>query len=550
MTNMNNTNNFLSLKILDKFQGLFEKIGIDYKVMRIILRTKLVLDSRSAPVIANQNKKKENAQESTSFIRRYLLHLIFGALLAFLIYFIKDEMIRMIYFSGAFFFMTSMYLISDFSYVILDTKDKKILLPKPIDSKVVTMSKVLHVLIYMFRLNLFLAGPSLLAIVRLNGFIAAPIFILEILLMDLLIFLVTAFIYLLILRFFDGELLRNIINLIQIMLTILVTVGYQIAIRMIDFTEIQSIVYNFEPHNYFNPILWFGAPFEILFNGGRELYLYIFTILSIVVPIVCFIIYLSLSKRMESLLLKLEGEGKERRAKHRTEFLMGKLFARNNIKRQAYHFSCAVLRSDRSLKLKLYPALSVGILFPVIMLFNMRVRGDNTAGGYEYLYLYFTFMVFPSVLELIKYSSAWKGAYVYYSSGFQNTKELNSGLLLAVTLRLFIPLLFVSGAVYIFIFKGLFINDILVIMLASLVILPVIYRVMFEELPFSKEIDASNQSKNFGRFIGSIAITGCFVVPHVIFSKINIWIYVGILIIALPVSWMILMPNYNIKGTK
>ena len=189
--------NFLSLKILDKFRGLFEKMGIDYKVMRIILKTKLVLDSRSAPIIENQ-KKKESGEESISFIRRYLLHLIFGVLLAFFIYFIKDEMIRMIYFSGAFFFMTSMYLISDFSYVILDTKDKKILLPKPIDSKVITMSKVLHVLIYMFRLNLFLAGPSLLAIVRLNGFLAAPIFILEILLIDLLIFLITAFIYLLI----------------------------------------------------------------------------------------------------------------------------------------------------------------------------------------------------------------------------------------------------------------------------------------------------------------------------------------------------------------
>jgi len=542
--------NFLSLKILDKFRGLFEKMGIDYKVMRIILKTKLVLDSRSAPIIENQ-KKKESGEESISFIRRYLLHLVFGVLLAFFIYFIKDEMIRMIYFSGAFFFMTSMYLISDFSYVILDTKDKKILLPKPIDSKVITMSKVLHVLIYMFRLNLFLAGPSLLAIVRLNGFLAAPIFILEILLIDLLIFLITAFIYLLILRFFDGELLRNIINLIQIMLTVLVTVGYQIAMRMIDFTEIRNIAYRFEPHNYFNPILWFGAPFEILFNGGKESYLYVFTLLSVIVPVACFLLYLRLSKRMESLLLKLEGEGKERRSRHIIENLMGKLFIRNNIKRQAYHFSCAVLRSDRSLKLKIYPALSVGILLPVIMLFNMRMRMDyDTTGGYEYMYLYFVFMVFPSVLELIKYSSAWKGSYVYYTSGFQHTRELNSGILTSVTIRLFIPLLLVSSAIYIFVFKNLFINDIIVIMLASLVILPVIYRIIFDALPFSREIDGSNQSKDFGRYIASLAVTGVFALLHILLNKINIWIYAGILIAALPVSHMVIMPKYNFKGTK
>ncbi len=534
--------NFLSLKILDKFQGVLKKFGIDYRMLRIILKTKLILDSRAAPVISNQNKKSES--ENTSFMKRYLLHLIFGGLLAVFIYFIKDEMIRMIYFSGAFFFMTSMYLISDFSFVLLDTKDKKILLPKPIDSKVISLSKVLHILIYMFRLNLFLAGPSLLAIVRLNGFVAVPIFVLEILLMDLLIFLVTAFIYLLILRFFDGELLRNIINLIQILLTILVTVGYQIAVRMIDFTELQNITYNFKPHNYFNPILWFGAPFEIVFNGGKELYLYIFTLLSIVVPIVCFIIYLSLSNKMESLLLKLEGGGKERHVKHRIEFFIGKLLNRNGIKRQSYHFACAVLRSDRSLKLKIFPALSVGVLFPILMIFNMGVRGQHySVSGYEYLYLYFSFTVYPSVLELIKYSSAWKGSYVYLTSGFKNTKELNAGLLLAVTLRLFIPLLILNSVIYILMFKNLFMVDMLVIMLTSLVILPVIYRIIFEEFPFSKPINESNQTKDIGKFIGSLVTIGCFIALHVILSKINIWIYVVVLIIGIPVCWILVIPN-------
>jgi tripartite ATP-independent transporter DctP family solute receptor len=91
------------------------------------------------------------------------MHLLFGAFLAFFIYFIKDEMIRMMYFSGAFFFMTTMDLISDFSFVLLDTKDKNILLTKPVDLRTVSLAKVLHILIYMFRLNTFIAGPSLIA---------------------------------------------------------------------------------------------------------------------------------------------------------------------------------------------------------------------------------------------------------------------------------------------------------------------------------------------------------------------------------------------------
>ncbi|WP_326909538.1 hypothetical protein [Sedimentibacter sp. MB31-C6] len=535
---------FLSLKILDKFQKVFEICGIDYEIMRMILNTKLTLDNRRAPVIANQNKKNES--EQTSLIKRYLMHLLFGLMLAFFIYFIEDEMIRMTYFSGAFFFMTTMYLISDFSFVLLDTKDKNILLTKPINSKVVSLSKVLHILIYMFRLNAFIAGPSLVAIVMTNGLLAIPIFLIEILLMDLLIFLLTAFIYLLILRFFDGELLRNIINLIQILLTILVTIGYQIAIRMIDFSTLENIAYKFEIHNYFNPILWFGAPFEIIFNKGREIHFFVFTVLLIAVPLICFIIYLKLSKKMESLLLKLESEGREKPSKHRIEVLIGKLINRNETVKQSYHFTNAVLRSDRSLKLKVYPSLSMGILLPVLMIFNMGMRGSGyEASGFESFFLYFNFIAFPPVLDLVQYSTAWKGSFVYAISGFDNIKELYKGVLKSIATRLLIPLLIFNGIIYIVLFKEKFIIDIITIMLVSIVILPIIGKIYFTEFPFSLPINESNQSKSIDKYFMSLGVAACFLILHIISHKIPMgnWIYIGMLIICIPLSWKFAVPK-------
>ncbi len=535
---------FVSLKILDKFQGLFERFGIDYEIMRTILKTKLILDTRRAPVFDNNNRKKDS--ESTSLIKGYLFHLIFGVFLAFFIYFIQDEMIRMIYFSGAFFFMTTMYLISDFSFVLLDTKDKNIIMTRPVDSKVVSLSKVLHILIYMFRLNAFIAGPSLIAIVRLNGAAAIPILILEILLMDLLIFLVTAFIYLLVLRFFDGELLRNIINFIQILLTVLVTVGYQIAVRMIDFSELHSLTYNFKFHNFFNPILWFGAPFEILFNGGRETYLYIFTILLIAVPLICFVIYLRLSKKMESLLLKLEGQGRERPSKHRFELMAGKILSRNEAVKQSFHFANAIIRSDRSLKLKIYPSLATGILLPVIMILNMGARRQGfEAGGYEYLFLYFNFLVIPTVLELTMYSSAWKGSYVYFISGFNNIKELYMGVLQAVAVRLIAPLMIMNSVVFIVIFKERFIADMVVLILAGIAVLPFLGKIYYTELPFSVPIDESNQNKSIDKFFLSMGVVACFVAIHAISHMLpmGIWVYTGLLIAGVPLSWMFVIPK-------
>ena len=530
-------NEFLSLKILDSFKKIFEGFGIDYKLLRIILKTKLLLDSRRAPVINTNEKKKD--EEQTSLLKGYFLHLIFGVFLAFFIYFIKDEMIRMMYFSGAFFFMTTMYLISDFSFVLLDTKDKSILLTKPLDSRTVSLSKVLHILIYMIRLNTFIAGPSLVALVMSNGLLVIPIFILEILLMDLIIFLVTAFIYLLVLKFFDGELLRNIINIIQILLTILVTIGYQIAIRMIDFSSLQNMKYSFNITHYLNPILWFGAPFEIIYNGGQS-YLYIFTALILIVPVGTFMYYLSLSKKMESLLLKLEGEGKERPSKHRFEKLVGLILNRNKISKQSFHFSNAMFRSDRSLKLKIYPALSSGILLPILMIFNMKIGGQEfEATGYEYLYLYFNLLMFSSIYNLTYYSSAWKGSYVLVSSGFKNVKELYTGLMKSMAYRFFIPLLILNVVIYTIIFKNRFVVDCVILLLISIVIMPIIGKIYFKGFPFSKPIDESNQKDSFDKFLLSLAIAGGFAFLHFYSHMIPMgtWIYAALLLAGIPISW-------------
>ena len=536
-------NEFLSLKILDSFKKIFEGFGIDYKLLRIILKTKLTLDSRRAPVINTNEKKKEEGK--SSLFKGYFLHLLFGVFLAFFIYFIKDEMLRMMYFTGAFFFMTTMYLISDFSFVLLDTKDKNILLTKPVDSRTVSLSKVLHILIYMFKLNAFIAGPSLIALAMSNDLMVVPIFLLEILMMDLIIFLMTAFIYLLVLRFFDGELLRNIINLIQILLTILVTIGYQIAVRMIDFTSLQNVVYSFNVTHYLNPILWFGAPFEIYYHGG-EPYLYVFTALIIIVPAVSFILYLSLSKRMESLLLKLEGEGKERPTKRRIEKFAGLVLNRNKVSKQSFYFSNAMFRSDRSLKLKIYPALSTGVLLPVLMIFNMRIGGrEFEPSGYEYLYLYFNLLIFPSIYNLTYFSSAWKGSYVFVSSGFKDKKNLYKGLMKSMAYRFFIPLIILNVTIYSIIFKNRFLVDFVIIFLASLVIMPIIAKIYFKEHPFVRPIDESNQKESFDKFLFSLAIAAGFAILHFYSHMIPMgtWLYSAVLLIGIPISWKFAVPG-------
>lgn len=535
----------ISLKILDLFGFVFKRLGVDYTVMRAIVSTKLVLDRRRSPVIAQNNRESHSEK---SYLQGYAMHLIFGIFLAAIMFIINDDMLRMAYFAGAFFFMTTMYLVSDFSFVLLDTKDKNIIMTRPVESRTASVSKFVHIFIYMCRLNIFLAGPTMVVFALSHGIFAAFIFVFEVIFMDMLIFFITIFIYFAVLRFLDGELLRNIINIVQILLTVFLSIGYQIAVRMIDFASIRSMNYNFSFMDFFNPVLWFGAPFEIIYGGGKSSYLYVFSVLLIAVPSISFIFYMKLSKIMEQLLLKLEAGEKERHQTHLFQMAAEKILCRNQVQKQSFDFANAMFRSDRSLKLKIYPALSTGILLPVLMIFNMGIKGENyQAVGIEYLYLYFMIVSVSSVLRLVNYSSAWKGYYVYISSGFELMEEVYRGVLKAVLFRFMIPVEILGAIIYVALFQKMFLFDIAVVFLAGIAALPLLGKIYISVYPFSRSLEESNQRDSISKTLLTLLIAGVFAGLHAFSYKIQngTLIYAAVLIIFIPWCWKHVMPQKN-----
>src|SRR5699024_4001584 len=110
------------------------------------------------------------------------------------------------YFSAIMFMVLTIF-ISDFSYVILDVRDKNILSTKGIDSKTINAAKITHVFIYMLYLTLALVGVSFLISFKFGvGYFL--VFFLEIILIDIFMIIITALAYLLVLKFFDGEKLK------------------------------------------------------------------------------------------------------------------------------------------------------------------------------------------------------------------------------------------------------------------------------------------------------------------------------------------------------
>jgi len=229
-------NNSITLKILDKLAGFFRLIRVDYEAMRLILSFKLTMDKRRVPTIMQDGKQKKDAMLSP-MVKSLLLYAFYGLILiAFLVmgdnYFFQMSLVFAIM---MFILMTAM--IADFSTVLLDVRDKAILDTKPIDPRTISVAKLMHVLIYITQLTgVFLAIPFVVSAI-VNGFGFALLFLISIIFVAIFSVVATALFYMVILKFFDGERLRNLINSIQVFLTIGIVVGYQLIARSFDFVD-------------------------------------------------------------------------------------------------------------------------------------------------------------------------------------------------------------------------------------------------------------------------------------------------------------------------
>ncbi|MFC6648085.1 hypothetical protein [Paenibacillus rhizoplanae] len=298
---------FRILKLLDRVQWIFKGLGADYALMRRILQVKLTMDGRRTPTLFSGSQNSKLEMEGSAF-RIQWIYLLLGLMLIAMVAPRDHHMLMMSLLFSIVMFLITTTLISDFSTVMLDLRDKNILFSKPVDRRTLNMAKSLHILIYLLTLTLTFTGPSLLFSLFRHGPGFFFVYAAEILLMDGFILVFTALIYLLILRFFDGEKLKDIINYVQIILSVAVTVGAQLVSRMFN---LSALGLDFTPawwHFLLAPV-WFGAPFELLGGGTGSRSVIILTALSVVVPAVMFAAYIRLMPVFERSLQKLAEHG-------------------------------------------------------------------------------------------------------------------------------------------------------------------------------------------------------------------------------------------------
>ena len=532
-----------TLKFLDKFSGLFQKFGFDYSAMRKILQVKLIMDQRRVPTIFNQGaqrKKKKEGDDGNGFLKSLWMYAFFGLFTIPFIVLGENYLFQMSIMFGFVMFIVMTSMISDFSSVLLDIRDKNILHTRPIDKKTISAAKMMHVFIYLFFLTgSIVAIPLIVGLFR-HGIIFFLLSIILIILMEAFILVITALIYMLILKFFDGEKLKDIINYVQIGLSFSIMIGYQVLGRSFEFINFHVVLAPKWWQVFIIP-MWFGAPYELILNGHFDSFYVFFSILAIAVPIIAFFIYLRLVPSFERNLQKLATHSvKKEKKRSKSGNGLIKMICSGKEEQAFFRFASLMMKNERDFKLKVYPSLGFAIILPFIFMFNILRDGglSSLSSGKGYLTIYFTMIIIPSVITMLKFSGKYKGAWIYKALPLDHLSPLFKGTLKAFLVRLYLPLYLVLCILFIAIFGPRVIPDLILAFLISAFYSIICFIILKKAIPFSESFESVGQTESWKIFVLMIPVA-IFAGLHYLstLASFGVYAFIFIMLIANLFLW-------------
>lgn len=540
-------NNVFALKILDKLAGVFRLFSVDYKSMRLILSFKLAMDKRRVPTIMQDSIQKENPMISP-FVKSLLIYALYGLFLIPFIVMGENYLFQMSLVFGIIMFILMTSMISDFSTVLLDIRDKVILDTKPIDQKTISVAKFMHVLIYMTQLTgAFLLIPFLIGLIS-NGILFGLIFLFSIIFISFFVIVLTALFYIAVLRFFDGERLRNLINSIQIFLTIGMIVGYQLLAQSFNLINL-SFSIHFEWWQVFLPPFWFASLFELLLQGNDANFIMFFSILAVIVPLLALVLYFKQTPAFERNLQKLMESSKAKKPKRRLiQNFLSRVACKSRQEQAFFQFASQMFKQEREFKLKIYPVLGLSVFFPFFMIFLTREPDMAQTLPHIYLYAYFVILMVPTVVHMLKYSSHFKAKWVYHVLPVSDQTIDYRATLKAFLFQLFLPVTVVLSLAFSAVYGLNYFIHFVVIALTGWLFTAVCYQFLNKQrFPFSESFSMV-QSTNNAFMIVAMFLVGVFALVHYLIQLIPYGI-LGYILLLMFCNWIVWKAIFKRKQT-
>lgn len=516
-----------SLKVLDLFKPLFRGLKVDYDKLRAILKAKLIMENRRTSAFSNgfsgqesKSKVSEFFQNNSFFKKGYILFLIYGLILAGLCYGVDDLKTRYtaLFAVGIFLFFAG--IVVDFTEVLIDTRDRDILLYKPVGEREVNLARLISLIIYIVKLSLIMFGPALIItlVKRPQEFL---ILLLEVIMLSISLVMFEYIFYYVLFKIFKNLNIKSIITTVQVLIFVIIMVGFQIVANAID-KETALRIFTSESFKYLFIPMWFTGPFELIY-GNFDTINIIYTILLIVLFLAFIAINTAISKDFEEILSKKDKVIINKRESFLQRFT-NKFFANNDMEKAGVNMVFWMKGSDEKLKFQLGSLSLMIIVYPLIFYFAIFKKTQSPEATmtlaemsrYITLINYMSAMMSLSIWQILNYATHYKASIIHLITGNLKLNKFRDGVIKgALFAFVFVPVV-LNAVIMSFLIRGAwlidFINPIIFIMLSNIIGA----KLILKKLPFSLDVTKIKNGQK-GYFFASLAA----MLVTAVFSGVN-----------------------------
>jgi hypothetical protein len=444
------------------------------------------------------------------------------------------------------FFVVGMAITSESGDILFNTNESDVLMHRPIHPRTLLLAKTLNLiaftLILATALNLF---PTFFGL-AIGG--ARPWFPAVHLLsmMVLCVFCAAAVVcvYGIIIKFLDREKFDNFAAWSQVAMSILFIGGYQIVPRLLQRFEGMTL----KPYaKYLFPLppAWF-AGFDAAIAGdlpyGALLGLTGFAVTAALSYVAIGKLSLSYSEGLTKISETSRSAAPRERVRRRRAFRNPLLrwWLRDPIELWSFRLAAAYMRRDRDIKLRLYPSLTIFLVFPVISLLD-RNRGGFSAIG-PFVTVWMLALLPYQALQTLQMSPHYLAADIFAIAPLQSAAPVFHGVRKATIVYLLLPALTVAGLLIAYLTPGGLRG--LQLALPGLLVIPVLSLapgLIEDYLPLSRPAARGEQSsRNIGLMLVSMVAMTIVLAAAYIASQFEVFWYlmVGELFIVIALYYL------------
>lgn len=506
------------LRFVKFISPVLQKTGVDTTQLYEILKVKLMMDERRPKAMFAARKNMQNNTKVQSPWLITFFTVLMGLFIGLVLFLNQMPFVGQTLYFLIFMTLMSITLISDFTTVLIDTRDQFIILPRPVNDRTVAVSRILHISFYVLRLALLQGIAGMVMVGFIDGIAAVPLLFIQILLATFMSIFFVNIIYLLLMRSVSPQRFKDIISYFQIGFSVLIFGTYYLLPRLINISVLEKISLITHWWSWLLPPVWIAALNELLIHGARAGFITVpLAVLGVLTPIiglwlVAKVLAPGFNRRL-AIIATSDGNGTSTQKVKKVEKTslfdkIANIVAPDPVENAGFKITLKLAARSRDFKLKVYPAFAYVPIYFLYFVLNgkgsIADKLDKLQNGHSYIFLpYLCTFILTNILMNVSMSDKYKSAWVYYALPVDQPGKILSGMYKAIIVGFFLPYCFVIAIPIVLVWGPQTINDIILAVLIGIIYGMLMALFTVKGLPFSKPVIAKQGG---GRFISTMLI--------------------------------------------